>query len=409
MTLTKTQIAKATYQGRRYTDANGNVKFSRYVVWDDEIKGFGLRITPSGRKSFILSYRANGRKRLMTLGAYGPLTLSQARKKAYEKLAEVIDGEDPLAERQEKEKEESRARTVSDLCDLYMELHAPKKKPSSIRADESLIRIHIRPTLGSQDIQEVNQQDVARFHLAMRKTPYQANRMLSLLSKMFNLAEQWGLRSPASNPCRGVKRYKEKKRERFLSREEIVRLGQVLDEIEETEAEMAVAILALRLLLLTGARKSEILKLEWSEVDFQRRCLRLADSKTGEKMIPLSSHALKLLKEAPRVKGNPYVCIGQKQGSHLVGIDKIWQRIREEADLEDVRMHDLRHSFAAVGAGGGLSLPMIGALLGHTQAQTTARYAHLASAPLHAATEQIGEEIAELLNGGASAEGLAAE
>lgn len=373
-------------------------------IWDDDLKGFGLRVSPTGVKTYLIQYRTlpgrAGRTRRLKLAREGEMTVREARDLAREKLQLVRLGRDPSKERQDK----LDAPTVEELAERYLEMHArPKKKPSSVASDESALRCHILPALGQRKAASLTVDDVHKLHHSMRDTPYQANRTRSLLSKMLNLAEQWGIRPRGTNPCVHVQRFKEKKRERYLSPEELSRLGDVLTEAEEEDEEPPSAILAVRLLLMTGARKSEILKLTWDEVDFKRRCLRLRDSKTGEKVIPLGGPAIDLLREAPRFQGNPYVCPGERTGHHFVGLPHVWERLRERADLEDVRLHDLRHSFASVGAGGGLSLPVIGALLGHTQAQTTARYAHLAENPLTEAADQIGQEIAAHLNGGKEA------
>lgn len=367
------------------------------LIWDCEIRGFGLRISPGGKKSYILQYRnAQGRSRRTTLGATSRLTAEQARKLARQRLSEVDHGEDPA----EASREAREGLTVAGFAERYLERHArPKKKPSSVVLDERLLRLCILPALGSRKLADVTRADVRKMHHKKRKTPVQANRALLLLSKMMNLAESWGLRPDGSNPCRGVERFPERPRQRFLSGGEVARLGEALREAEEKGTAHPSGILALRLLLLTGARCGEILSLKWSEVDFKRRYLHLSDSKTGEKSIPLNAPALEVLSNAPRIEGNPYVCSGDRPGSHLVGLPKIWYRIRARAGLEGVRIHDLRHTYAAFGAGGGLSLPLIGSLLGHSQPQTTARYAHLGADPRHEAAERIGGELAANLNG----------
>lgn len=232
----------------------------------------------------------------------------------------------------------------------------------------------------------------------MRTTPGAANRTLALLSKMFNLAEKWGLRPDGSNPCRHVERYRERKLERFLSNAELARLGAVLNEAERTRTESPSAIAAVRLLLFTGCRLSEILTLCWQHVDLEQGVLRLPESKTGAKVVYLPPAALEVLQGIDRVEGNSYVVVGAKPGAHLVNLTKPWHRIRAKAGLDDVRIHDLRHSFASMAAAGGLSLPIIGALLGHTQAATTQRYAHLAANPLKQASELTGKRIADALN-----------
>jgi integrase len=228
----------------------------------------------------------------------------------------------------------------------------------------------------------------------MRSTPGAANRVLALLSKMFNLAERWGLRPDHTNPCRHVERYVERKMERFLSPEELARLGAALAAAERGETEMPSAIAAVRLLAFTGARAGEVLGLRWEHVDLQSGCLRLPMSKTGRKVIHLNEPAIGVLAElAERKTDNPWVIEGAKPGSPLVNIRKPWHRLREAAGLPDVRLHDLRHSFASVAVAGGLSLPVIGALLGHSQPATTARYAHLAADPLRAAAEAVGTRL----------------
>jgi integrase len=228
---------------------------------------------------------------------------------------------------------------------------------------------------------------------------------MAVLSKMLNLAEKWGERPDGSNPCRHVEKYRERKRERFLSQAELARLGEALAEAERNGSESPYAIAAIRLLILTGARVSEILTLEWGHVDFERACLRLPESKSGAKVVHLSPPARELLASLPRIEGNPYVLPGLKERAHLVNLEAPWRRIRARASLEDVRLHDLRHSFASVGAGAGLSLPVIGALLGHSQPGTTARYAHLATDPLKQANNVIGTRIATALEGKAKGGG----
>jgi integrase len=247
--------------------------------------------------------------------------------------------------------------------------------------------------LGGRKVHSVNRQDIAKIHHSLRETPFQANRVLALLSKMFNLSERWGLRPDNTNPCRHVERFKEKKRERYLSTEELARLGAALREAEEEGSELPSVITAIRLLIFTGARLSEILELEWENVDLEIGAFRVPDSKTGFKLIILGTPAMEVLKVTPQIMDNPYVCPGQKAGSHLASLYRTWQRIKQKANLKNVRPHDLRHSFASVGAGAGLGLPVIGALLGHKEAATTQRYAHLAADPLRRAADLISVEI----------------
>jgi integrase len=362
------------------------------IVWDDELPGFGIRLKPSGSKSYVVQYRNREcRTRRLTIGAYTELTPTQARKEGRQKLADAARGGDPSEERHQ----ERRVPTVKEFAERYLEQHAiPKKKPSSVATDRGMLKNYIVPQLGHRKMSEIGLAEVADLHHAMRRTPSQANRVLALLSKMISLAERWGVRPFHSNPCRYVDRYPENRCERFLSGEELGRLGEALAEVEASEEEHPSAILAIRLVALTGARKGEIQRLRWKEVDFERGCLRLEDSKTGRKAFPLGAPALQLLAQAPREEGNPYVCFGVGTGSHFKGLHRVWDRVRKAAGLEDVRLHDLRHTHASFGAAAGLGLPVIGRLLGHKSPATTARYAHLADDPLRAAAERVAGEIA---------------
>jgi len=377
---------------KRLLDALRTPDSGELKVWDTELRGFLVRLRTGGSRKFIVEWMRDRRTRRVTLGDYGPLTVDQARDLARQILAQVAKGEDPAAERAS----ERTAPTMADLAERYLEQHAAlKKKPSSIETDERLLKNYVIPALGRRKVAEVGLKHMADLHHAMRGTPVQANRTLALLSKMFNLAERWGLRPQGANPCRGIDRFRETRRERFLSGAEIARLGAVLEEEAPNEP---FVVLAIRLLLLTGARRNEVLTLRWSEVDFERGALRLTDSKTGAKAIPLGPTALAILAATPRLEGNPYVIPGRRAGGRLVGLFRPWVRIRERADLGDLRLHDLRHSFASIGAAAGLGLPILGSILGHKSHATTARYAHLGDDPRRAAAARISDEIAAALS-----------
>lgn len=370
-------------------------------LWDSELKGFCCKITPTGKRAYLLYYRTQeGQQRKPKLGDHGIVTCEQAREMALKMLAAVSVGKDPSKEKQERRKE----LTVAELATRYLEQHATvRKKPRSVEEDEGNLTRHILPALGKYKISDLSRKHINDLHHKMKDKPTTANRVIALLSKMLNLAEAWGLRVDGTNPCRHVQKYKENKRTRYLSEAELARLGDVLNN-ELTSGANANAVNAIRLLILTGCRHSEITTLTWDEVDIERQYLRLKDSKTGAKTVPLNPPALALLASIPRYKGNTYVVAGKLKDSHLTNLDRYWKSIRIKAELEDIRLHDLRHTYASVGAAGGLSLPVIGALLGHTQASTTQRYAHLADNPLKQASDAIGAKLAAAMSGKASGE-----
>jgi integrase len=245
-------------------------------------------------------------------------------------------------------------------------------------------------------VADIVRADLTKLHHANRATPYQSNRLLAVLSKMFNLAEQWGLRPDSSNPCRHIEKFTEHKRERMLSPVELARLGDALAIYDGSPYPVA----AIKLLVFTGARLGEVRGLRWEWIDLERGEARLPDSKTGAKTLHLPPPALAVLADLPRLDNNPHVIVGQKDGAAMVNIEKPWRAIRKAAGLDDVRLHDLRHAFASVAASSGMGLPIIGKMLGHTQAATTHRYAHLASDPVKAAAAAVAGKIAAAMSAG---------
>ena len=368
-------------------------------LWDADLPGFGVRMTPNGVASYVLQYRFAGRSRRFTIGQHGaPWTPHMARNEALRLRGKVASGKDPASLRAAARA----ATTVSDLVDRYLAEHAEQKtKPRSAAESKRLVDRFIRPHLGRTKVEHVTRDDVARLHHRLRATPVQGNRVLAVLSKMFNLAECWGLRHDGTNPCRHIERYRERRGERFLSSAELARLGEVLTEASRAKSEPPEAIEAIRLLLLTGCRLSEVLTLQWEYVDLEALRLLLPDSKTGPKQVPLSAPAAKVLARLPRIEGNAHCFPGRQGRGHFVGLPHVWYRIRAKAKLDDVRLNDLRHSFASVAASGGESLVIIGALLGHRQPTTTARYAHLSNDPVRDAADRIAERIASGLEGDA--------
>ena len=385
--LTKRTVDAAAYQG------TGR---SAFYLWDGETAGFALRIYPSGRKVFVVTYRVRGKQRFYTVGRYGEMTVDEARTEALETLARARKGEDPSGDRQALR----HAPTMTELSGRYMKEHSEiKKKPDSIARDRRLWNQHILPRFGHRKVADIERADVAKLHADLAPTPTVGNHVRSVLSKAFNLAEIWGWRREGSNPCRHVPRYKDNLRERFLSDTELARLGTVLSEMETSTGISPYAIAAIRLLILTGCRSAEIVTLRWEHVDFERKCLNLPDSKTGrEGPSGLNTAAVEILSQLEPKEGNPYVIPGRRPDKHYQGLGKAWEQIRAEAGMEDLRIHDLRHTFASVGINSGQALPLIGKLLGHSKVATTERYAHLADQSVRQAGEEIGERISAALN-----------
>lgn len=370
-----------------------------YIAYDADLTGFGLRVMPSGVKSWIAEYRPDGggrgvAKKRVTLGKMGALTPEQARRAASELLARVTLGADPAAEKAEKRD----ALTVSGLIDAFVAEHVDGKlKPASaISAKAGLEKL--RAAHGSQKAEALTRAQLAALHSSMRATPYLANRHLAAWRKMFAWGETRGLVPEGHNPAKRIEPFREQARERYLSTEELARLGDALRVCERAGVDPG-AVAAIRLLVLTGARLQEILKARWSQVDGERGILWLEDSKTGRKPVYLSAAAQAVLAGLPRIEGNPYIITGARPGQPRADLNKPWARVKRIAKLEGVRLHDLRHSFASVGAGASFGLPIIGKLLGHSQAQTTARYSHLDADPLRRAADTIGATIAAAMDG----------
>ena len=370
-------------------------------VWDREIPGFGLRIRPSGASAYVLLYRFAGRSRRMTLGSGRVLTPDEARKLARQALAAVAAGRDPAAERKQA-RQKRPAVTFADVADRWLVEHANTRlKPSSLARAQGLLDHHVLPALGRLRIEDLERAHVARLHHAMRKNPVSANRARALVSAICNFAERVGLRPVGTNPCRHVKPFPEEKRRRFLSSEELARLGDALDHLERegTGPCDRQAAAAIRLLLLTGARAGEILSLRWEYVDLERGVLRLPTSKTGAKEIQLGPAAravLTGLREQAEAEG--YVIPGRVAGEPLKGLHRIWKRLLRSAAVDEtVRLHDLRRTAASAGASAGLALETVGQLLGHRQANTTKGYAYLFDEARREAAERMERQIADAL------------
>jgi integrase len=375
-----TKITKRSVDAAAATD-------KEFFLWDDELKGFGLRVYPSGRKMYLAQFRAGGRLRRVNIGLHGAVTPDLARTEAMKHLSQVRLGADPAGERDRRKA----SPTMKEFGQRFLDEHvASHCKPSTQAEYKRSVELFINPKLGSHRIIDITRADVVEMHQSMKETPYQANRTLGVLSIMFTVAHTWGVRTDGVNPCWKVKRYKEVKRERYLTPDELARLGKVL---RETNAEREAAY-CIQLLLLTGCRLSEIQKLKWEYVDLDAGLLRLPDSKSGAKLVAIGQAVVDVFKTIPKVKDNPYVITGAIEGQHLTDMQKPWRRLRKRAELDDLRIHDLRHSFASDALQLGEDLTMIGRLLGHTQVQTTARYAHLKTDPIRAAANKVSDAIA---------------
>lgn len=361
-----------------------------YIEWDGEVPGFGVRIYPSGKKTYMVQYRSGRRTRRYTIGSHGILTSDQARTEAKRLLGDVMRGDDPSGKR----KQRQHAPTVTALCERFMNDYAAVHcKPSTNRSYEMCIRRNIKPALGPMQINDVTRSDVAALHLKMSATtPYQANRVLALISKLFNMAEDWGLRDDGTNPARRIKKNREEEKKRYLSDAEQERLGQALNDCLEDGAETVFVIAAIMLLILTGCRRNEITTLKWDYIQFNH--LDLPDSKTGRRRIPLPREAYEILMNLPRREGNPYVILGITNDGCLTDLERPWRRIRERAELNDVRLHDLRHTYASVAIQNGIDPFTLKEIMGHKNLQTTLRYAHLADDAVQRAAGSVAGRLA---------------
>jgi integrase len=375
---------------QKFIDAQSFNGTAKHIIWDGEVKGFGVRIYPTGKKSFVLDYRDNNRKNLMVIGSCSVLKVDAARKDAKEYLANLTKGINPLQERQKAKQ----GKLIKDLCKAYIESHAVKKK--SGKDDITRIERFIIPAWGNLLATNIKRADVSALHIKLGKQGhYQANRVYSLLSKMFNLARAWGfVPEEHINPCFGIEKFKEEKRDRFVSHEEFPRLAEAIT----AELNQSV-VAAIWLYLLTGLRKEELLNLKWSDIDMTRKELKLTDTKNGKShYLPLSVAAIDVLNQVQRIEDNPYVIVGKNPGCHLVNIAKPWERIRMAAGLEDVRLHDLRRTVGSWLAQSNNSLHLIGKVLNHSNQSTTAIYARFGQDSVRDALEQHGQLITGMVS-----------
>ena len=371
------------------------------VFWDRELTGFGVRVYPSGGKVFVAQARGPdgpdkpNKGRRITVGRHPVLSAEQARQRAALIIARVKAGEDPVP--LPLPAKYAGGPTVADLARRYLEEHvAVRCKAKTQRTARSVVNRHIVPVLGKLPIAAVERHHVMALHESLCETPAMANMAVEVLTHMHKLAKGWEMvPEDCDDPCQSIPMNPKRKRERFLTDTEFTRLGQVLDEVSGKSSRISAgAVATIRLLMLTGCRRNEILTLRWQHVDLDKAAIRIVDGKTGSRTVHLSPSAVGVLAALPRKPGNPWVIPGARPGKHMTDIDGAWESIRARADLRDVRIHDIRHSFASRALALGEDLPIIGRLLGHRRVETTARYAHLARDSVGEAAERIAVSIA---------------
>lgn len=359
--------------------------------WDSELKGFGIVVLPSGRRTYCIQYRNQQRiLKRFKIGTHPQITAEEARAWAKKYLSSTIHGNDPA----EKKKENRDLPTVKILIQDYLDHHGCKKRPRSLLEDKKLIKNIILPFLGNKAVAHISRREIEVIHLQLKNTPYQANRFLALFSKMLSLAVVWGWRE--NNPVKGIERYQELKRERWLNDGELQNLWSTLNQYNNHIAGYAV-----KLLLLTGARKNELLQASWDQFDLQKGVWIKPAHSTKQKKIeylPLSDKALEVLGSLKKIipRNSQYLFPNKINNKPLRDIRGFWEKVIKEANMKNARIHDLRHTHASHLVSSGLSLSIVGKLLGHTQASTTQRYAHLADEPLRKATSLFGNKIESL-------------
>ncbi|MDE0031263.1 MAG: site-specific integrase [Deltaproteobacteria bacterium] len=362
------------------------------MCWDRDLPGFGVRVYPSGAKTYMVQRRGRRGSKRITVGRHGTMSVEEARRQAAVILTRLESGEEPETGAAP---DAGEGPTVAELAERYLSEHvAVYCKPGTVMGYRRVIERNILPKLGKLPIKELDRRHVAELQYRLRKRPTAANNAVGALSRMLNRAQAWGLMPAGSNPCRFVKPYRTRRPERFLTEDEFRRLGQALDDLEAEDRVPVHVAAAFRLLTLTGCRSGEVLTLRWRDVALGRNEVRLRDSKTGPRIVPLSPAAVRVLAGLPRLSGNPWVIAGPEPGGRQMQLTYYWHRVRERAGLDDVRLHDLRHSFASRALAMGEDLTMIGKLLGHRKLQSTARYAHLARDSVRESAALVSDSIA---------------
>jgi integrase len=359
------------------------------IIFDSQLPGLGLRITPTGTRIFVAQARVGGRKRRVTVGFATDMTVAQARAEALQTLAAMRSGVDPTAERKARLRATAaKSITVRELSERWLaEFVIPKLKPRTQLDYRQLLVRHILPALGNLTVAEIDREHIEKLHIAMGNTLRRANYAVATTRGLLSFAVKRGLRT--SNPALGIKPYRENKRARFLSEVEIAAAADAISAAETAGSIGPFGAAGLRLALFTGARSGEITAFKWEHVDWERRLIRLPDSKNNEpRTVHLSDAAVEVLRTTPHV--SEFIIAGARRNTAYRNLGRAWIKARRYAGLNDVRLHDLRHSYASLAAGRGVSLHMIGKLLGHRDPATTQRYAHLARDVVQSVNDELG-------------------
>jgi integrase len=363
-----------------------------YIIWDDEIKGFGCRILPSGRRTYVFHYTSPATRKYsyLKIGVHGNCTVDQARDKAKKWCGDIVQDIDPKEQKKAKAIAQKKSILFADFWEIFTDKYIREHhKPSTMRANKSRIKNNILPFFGTKKISDIQLEDIVAFKDTFPHVRGNCSKCIELLSPAFEQAELWGYRDRHTNPCKGIAKSPSRKMERFLTAAELKKLEEVLASIASSSRSSQYTVAAIWLLIFTGCRLGEVLDLQWEGVHLEDGYLYLKDSKVGVRTIPLNDKAKQLFTPLQKQEGNPYVFCGKLSGKPLNNINKTWHKVRTLSGIPDVRIHDLRHSFASFALKQGIDLYTVSKLLGHKNISTTTRYAHLELDHLKKATNKV--------------------
>ncbi len=382
------RLTKSFVESQKYKKGRKSQK--QQIHWDISLPGFGLRVYPSNRKTFVIKYRHHGRQHLMVIGNADVINIEEARDRAKKFFVNLIDQINPL----EAKEKSIQGQLFKDLAEAYIERHAKLKK-RTWHTDLRRLEIHVLPRWANIKVKSIKRMDVAALHHIIGRTaPYEANRTKEVLSKMFSLATFWGfLDENAYNPAKGIQDFPEKERDRYVEEDEMPRLIMAINQ----ESNIYIRHI-FWMYLFTGLRRRELLGIKWSDINWDREELRIDKTKNGRPhYVPLSVEAMDILKKTPKKRNNPYVFVGDIEGNHFVNVDRPWDRIQKAANLYDVRIHDLRRTVGSYLAQSGHSLPLIGKVLNQTTQRATQVYARFANRDVKQALYLHGQKMTSLI------------